>query len=46
MRGLRLGVDWRLGAVWFEHCLVDFDAASNWGNWRYVAGVGRDTRDR
>ncbi|HSP58716.1 MAG TPA: DASH family cryptochrome [Halomonas sp.] len=41
-----LGVDWRLGAVWFEHCLVDFDQASNWGNWRYVAGVGRDTRDR
>ncbi|MFY0991356.1 DASH family cryptochrome [Halomonas sp. C05BenzN] len=41
-----LGVDWRLGAAWFEHCLIDFDAASNWGNWRYVAGVGRDPRDR
>lgn len=41
-----LGGDWRLGAAWFEHCLVDFDVASNWGNWRYVAGVGRDTRDR
>ncbi|SDO15362.1 deoxyribodipyrimidine photo-lyase [Halomonas shengliensis] len=39
-----LGGDWRLGAAWFEHCLVDYDAASNWGNWRYVAGVGRDTR--
>ncbi|MBB3330179.1 deoxyribodipyrimidine photo-lyase [Halomonas campaniensis] len=41
-----LGGDWRLGAAWFEHCLVDFDVASNWGNWRYVAGVGRDTRER
>ena len=38
--------DWRLGAAWFEHCLLDYDVASNWGNWRYVAGVGRDTRDR
>lgn len=26
-----LGLDWRLGAAWFEHCLVDFDVASNWG---------------
>ena len=37
-----LGVDWRLGAAWFEHCLIDFDVASNWGNWGYVAGVGRE----
>lgn len=36
-----LGGDWRLGAAWFEHALIDFDAASNWGNWRYIAGVGR-----
>ncbi|RTR03815.1 DASH family cryptochrome [Halomonas nitroreducens] len=41
-----LGVDWRLGAAWFERCLIDYDVASNWGNWRYVAGVGRDTRER
>ncbi|MBE0488414.1 MAG: DASH family cryptochrome [Halomonas sp.] len=39
-----LGGDWRLGAAWFEHTLLDFDVASNWGNWRYVAGVGRDAR--
>ncbi|RCV87661.1 DASH family cryptochrome [Billgrantia montanilacus] len=38
--------DWRLGAAWFEHCLIDYDVASNWGNWRHVAGVGRDTRIR
>jgi deoxyribodipyrimidine photo-lyase len=41
-----LNVDWRLGASWFEHCLIDHDVASNWGNWRYVAGVGRDARQR
>ncbi|MDW7747459.1 DASH family cryptochrome [Halomonas sp.] len=41
-----LGGDWRLGAAWFEHCLVDHDVASNWGNWRHLAGVGRDTRPR
>ncbi|CAM4048527.1 DASH family cryptochrome [Vreelandella rituensis] len=39
-----LNVDWRLGAAWFEHCLIDYDVASNWGNWRYVAGVGCDPR--
>lgn len=39
-----LEVDWRLGAWWFEHCLIDYDVASNWGNWRYIAGVGRDPR--
>jgi deoxyribodipyrimidine photo-lyase len=39
-----LQVDWRLGAWWFEHCLIDYDVASNWGNWRYIAGVGRDPR--
>lgn len=39
-----LNVDWRLGASWFEHCLIDYDVASNWGNWRYIAGVGRDPR--
>ncbi|MBB3191296.1 DASH family cryptochrome [Halomonas cerina] len=39
-----LGIDWRLGAAWFEHCLVDYDVASNWGNWGYLAGAGRDCR--
>ena len=38
------GVDSRLGAAWFEHLLVDFDVASNYGNWQYVAGVGHDPR--
>ena len=39
-----LGVDWRMGAAWFEHLLLDYDPASNWGNWQYVAGVGLDPR--
>lgn len=38
--------DWRQGAAWFEHCLIDHDVASNWGNWRYLAGVGRDRHSR
>jgi len=40
-----MGVDWRLGAAYFEARLVDYDVASNWGNWAYQAGVGNDSRD-
>lgn len=39
-----LGIDWRLGAEWYECLLVDYDCPSNWGNWQYVAGVGNDPR--
>ncbi|MCX7743647.1 MAG: DASH family cryptochrome [Flavobacteriales bacterium] len=39
-----LRCDWRWGASWFEHCLVDYDVCSNWGNWMYIAGVGNDSR--
>ena len=39
-----LGVDWRFGAAWFEERLIDYDAAVNWGNWQYIAGVGADPR--
>ena len=39
-----LGVDWRFGAAYFEQQLIDFDVASNWGNWQYLAGVGVDPR--
>merc|ERR1712066_1215285 len=35
-----LHVDWRLGAQWFEHTLLDHDPASNYGNWVCAAGVG------
>lgn len=40
-----LGLDWRLGAEWYESQLVDYDVSSNWGNWQYVAGVGNDPRE-
>lgn len=36
---LTLGVDWRLGAEWFETTLIDYDPASNWGNWVAAAGA-------
>lgn len=34
--------DWRVGLAWFEHCLADWDAASNAMNWQWVAGCGPD----
>ena len=40
-----LGLDWRLGAEYFEHALIDYDVTSNWCNWQYVAGVGTDPRE-
>jgi deoxyribodipyrimidine photo-lyase len=39
-----LGIDWRMGAEWFESQLIDYDVCSNWGNWNYTAGVGNDAR--
>lgn len=39
-----LGVNWKLGAEWYECMLTDYDVSSNWGNWQYVAGVGNDPR--
>ncbi len=39
-----LGLDWRYGAAYFEHQLIDYDVSSNWGNWQYLAGVGADPR--
>ena len=32
------------GAAWFESQLIDFDPASNYGNWLYIAGRGNDPR--
>ncbi|CAE8657018.1 unnamed protein product, partial [Polarella glacialis] len=34
-----LGLDWRVGADWFEATLVDYDPHSNWGQWARSAGV-------
>ena len=40
-----LGIDWRMGAEWFESQLLDHDVCSNYGNWNYAAGVGNDPRE-
>ena len=40
-----LDVDWRMGAMYFQSKLMDYDVCSNWGNWAYQAGVGNDSRD-
>ncbi len=40
-----LHVNWQMGAEYFESVLLDYDPASNWGNWNYVAGVGADPRE-
>lgn len=40
-----LKVNWQMGAEYFESQLIDYDTASNWGNWNYVAGVGNDPRE-
>ncbi|KAH7438183.1 hypothetical protein KP509_04G004000 [Ceratopteris richardii] len=40
-----MGIDWRMGAEWFESLLLDYDPCSNYGNWTYGAGVGNDPRE-
>lgn len=40
-----LKVNWQMGAEYFESVLIDYDTASNWGNWNYIAGVGNDPRE-
>ncbi len=40
-----LGINWLMGAEYFESLLVDYDPCSNYGNWNYIAGVGSDTRE-
>jgi deoxyribodipyrimidine photo-lyase len=39
-----LSIDWRWGAAYLESRLIDYDPASNYGNWMYIAGVGNDPR--
>ena len=34
-----LGLDWRMGAAYFEEVLLDYDPCSNFGNWCYAAGA-------
>ncbi len=35
-------IDWRWGEAYFAEKLMDFDLASNNGNWQWVAGCGTD----
>lgn len=30
-----LGLDWRMGAEWFESILIDYEPTANWFNWTY-----------
>jgi len=39
-----LGLNWVMGAAYFEEKLIDYNPASNWGNWANIAGVGNDQR--
>ena len=39
-----LGINWQMGAEWFESVLIDYDVCSNWGNWNYTVGVGNNAR--
>lgn len=40
-----LGINWVMGAEYFESMLIDYDPCSNYGNWNYIAGVGNDPRE-
>ena len=40
-----LSVWWPWGAAYLESLLIDYDPASNWGNWNLVAEVGADPRN-
>ncbi|NNL19322.1 MAG: deoxyribodipyrimidine photo-lyase, partial [Boseongicola sp.] len=33
---------WKIGQKWFEHCLTDWDPASNAMGWQWTAGSGPD----
>ncbi|QZT38117.1 deoxyribodipyrimidine photo-lyase [Halosquirtibacter xylanolyticus] len=37
-----LHMDWRKGEAFFARYLIDYDPASNVGNWQWVAGCGVD----
>lgn len=39
-----MGMNWLMGAAYFENKLIDYDVCSNYCNWAYVAGVGNDPR--
>ncbi len=36
-------IDWRLGEKYFARKLIDYDVASNNGNWQWIASTGADS---
>lgn len=40
-----LKVDWKMGAAYFQHILIDYDICSNWVNWNIAGGVGPDPKE-
>ena len=32
-----LGINWQMGAEYFESQLIDYDVCSNWCNWNFIA---------
>ena len=40
----QLECDWKWGEAWFANHLMDYDLASNIGNWQWCAGVGADAQ--
>jgi len=41
-----LGLDWRLGAAYFEQSLLDHDVCSNYGNWAFAANLMKGRQNR
>ena len=39
-----LQIDWRKGEKYFAQHLIDYDPASNNGNWQWIAGSGADSQ--
>ncbi len=39
-----LGMDWRLGEIYFARKLTDYDPSINNGNWQWVSSVGVDPK--
>jgi deoxyribodipyrimidine photo-lyase len=40
-----LGLNWVMGADYFESQLIGYDVCSNYCNWGYAAGVGSDPKE-
>lgn len=39
-----LKINWLIGAEFFESKLIDYDTASNYGNWQHLVGIGADNK--